>query len=183
VARNLCLDRLRARQGRFRAFESIARLPLLEQLVFRRRYRDRLSLADTFAALRPEVQGLTLDAVAAADLRVNLALTSRQVWTLIVARPRFETLSASADDPDAPAPFEPTAGDPNPEELLAARERHAGLREAIAALPPEDRLLVRLRMEQSLTLAELAKIFGMRDPQQVDRRLRAIYRTLRDRLE
>lgn len=183
VARNLCLDHLRRRQGRFRAFESIARLPLLEQLVFRRRYRDKLSLADTFAVLTPEVSGLTLEAVAAADRRVNLALTSRQVWTLTVARPRFESLSASADDPDAPAPFEPAAGDPNPEDLLAVAERHAELRDAIASLPPEDRLLVRLRMEQGLTLAELARIAGMRDPQQVDRRLRAIYRALRDRLE
>lgn len=55
VTRNLCLDHQRSIRGRFRVFESIARLPLVDQLVFRRRYRDRLTVAETFAVLGPEI--------------------------------------------------------------------------------------------------------------------------------
>lgn len=181
VSRNLCLDHQRAIRGRFRVFESIARLPLVDQLVFRRRYRDRLSLGETFAVLGPEIPGLTLDAVVAADRRVSVNLSSRQVWALAAARPRFESLTAS-EDPDEPSTPEPAATDPDPEALLASAEVRERLRAATAALPAEDQLLVRLRLEQDLTLAELARVCGLRDAQHADRRLRAIYSVLRQQL-
>ena len=154
VARNLCLDHQRSIRGRFRVFESIARLPLVDQLVFRRRYRDRLTLTETFAVLGPDVPGLTLDGVVAADRRVSVSLSSRQVWALTASRPHLESLTVS-DDPEAPAPCEPAATDLNPEALLASAQLRDRVRAAIAALPPNDRLMVRLRLEQDLTLAEL----------------------------
>jgi len=43
--------------------------------------------------------------------------------------------------------------------------------------------MVRLRLEQDLTLAELARVCGLRDAQHADRRLRGIYRALRQQLE
>lgn len=182
VGRNLCLDHQRSIRGRFRVFESIARLPVVDQLVFRRRYRDRLSLVETLAVLRPEVPGLTLEAVVASDNRVGATLSSRQIWSLSVARPSVESLTA-ADDADAQAPFEPAATDPNPEALFASAERRERLRVAIGALSPDDRLVVRLRLEQDLTLAEVARVCGLRDAQHADRRLRAIYQALRKTLE
>lgn len=182
VARNLCLDHQRSIRGRFRVFESIARLPLVDQLVFRRRYRDRLTVTETLAVLGPDVPGLTLDAVVAADRRVSVALSSRQVWSVTAARPRIESLTVP-DDPEAPVPSEPAAPDLNPEALLASAELRDRVRAAIAALPTEERLMVRLRLEQDLTLAELARVCGLRDAQHADRRLRAIYRVLRQQLE
>jgi RNA polymerase sigma factor (sigma-70 family) len=182
VTRNLCLDHRRSIRGRFRVFESIARLPLVDQLVFRRRYRDRLTVAETFAVLGPEIPGLTLDGVVAADRRVSVSLSSSQVWALTASRPHLESLTVS-DDPEAPAPLEPAATDLNPEALLASAQLRDRVRAAIAALPPNDRLMVRLRLEQDLTLAELARVCGLRDAQHADRRLRGIYRTLRQQLE
>jgi DNA-directed RNA polymerase specialized sigma24 family protein len=163
-------------------FESIARLPLVDQLVFRKRYRDRLTLTETFAVLGPDVPGLTLDGVVAADRRVSVSLSSRQVWALTASRPRLESLTVS-EDPEAPAPCEPAATDLNPEALLASAQLRDRVRAAIAALPPNDRLMVRLRLEQDLTLAELARVCGLRDAQHADRRLRGIYRALRQQLE
>ncbi len=182
VTRNLCLDHQRSIRGRFRVFESIARLPLVDQLVFRRRYRDRLSLTETLAVLGPEVPGLTLEAVVAADQRVSGTLSSRQVWALAASRPHLESLTVP-DDPEAPAPFEPAATDLNPEARLASAELRDRVRAAIAELPSDDRLMVRLRLEQDLTLAEVARVCGLRDAQHADRRLRAIYRALRQQLE
>ena len=179
VARNLALDHRRRRHGRFRVFDAVARLSVFDQLVFRRRHRDRLSLAETLAALRPHWPRLSLETVVAADHRVNLALTSRQQWSLVASRPRFEPL-LSADEADNAPVFEPAAPGPSPESVLAGVERHARLRAAVATLPAEDRLLVRLRIEQELTLSEIAQIAGLSGPQQADRRLRALYARLRD---
>jgi RNA polymerase sigma factor (sigma-70 family) len=181
VARNLALDHRRRQHGRFRMFEAVARLSMLDQLVFRRRHRDRLSLAETFASLRVQWPRLSFEAVAAADQRVNVALTPRQQWTLSVARPRLEPLLTSEESDGSPA-FEPAATEPSPESLLGDAEQRARLLEALAHLPPEDRLLVRLRIEQDLTLAEVARIAGLSGAQQADRRLRAIYARLRERL-
>lgn len=118
----------------------------------------------------------------AADRRVSVNLTSRQVWSLTASRPHVESLTVS-DDPDAAPPFDPSTTDLNPEALLVSAELRDRVRVAIDALPPEDRLMVRLRLEQDLTLVELARVCGLRDAQQADRRLRGIYRTLRRQLE
>lgn len=125
---------------------------------------------------------MTLDGVVAADRRVSVSLSSRQMWALTSARPRLESLTV-CDDPDVPAPLEPAATDLNPEALLASAQLRDRVRAAIAALPADDRLLVRLRLEQDLTLAELARVCGFRDAQHADRRLRGIYRALRQQLE
>jgi RNA polymerase sigma factor (sigma-70 family) len=181
VARNLGLDHHRRRHGRFRIFGAVARLSALDQGVFRRRHRDRLSLAETLAALRPQWPRLTLEAVTAADQRVNLALTSRQQWSLAAARPRFEPL-LTIDETEGVPVFEPESSDPSPEALLGSVERRTRLRDALGTLSAEDRMLVRLRIEQDLTLSEIAQVAGLSGPQQADRRLRAIYLSLRERL-
>lgn len=178
VARNLALDYHRRVHGRFRIFESVARLPVLDQLVFRRRYRDRFSLEETLASLRPQLPALTLEAVAAADQRLGAVLTSRQRFAMAVERPRIEPLLTSDESDDRP-PLDPPASGPSPEDVLAGVELRSRLRAALATLSPGDRLLIRLRLEQELTLAEIAVIAGFTGPQQADRHLREIYARLR----
>ena len=178
IARNLALDYHRRVHGRFRIFESVARLPLLDQLVFRRRYRDRFSLEETLASLRPQLPALTFEAVAAADQRLGAVLTSRQRFAMAVERPRIEPL-LTTDESDGRPPLDPPASGPSPEDVLAGVERRSRLRAALATLSPSDRLLVRLRLEQELTLAEVAVIAGFTGPQQADRRLREVYARLR----
>lgn len=178
VARNLALDYHRRLHGRFRVFESVARLPLVDQLVFRRRYRDRFTLEETLASLRPHIPALTLEAVAAADQRLGAVLTPRQRFALAVERPRIEPLRTSDESDDGP-PVDPPASGPSPEDVLAGVELRTRLRAALATLAPSDRLLVRLRLEQELTLAEIAVIAGFTGPQQADRHLREIYARLR----
>ena len=47
---------------------------------------------------------------------------------------------------------------PGPAQNAAREERARALRQAIAGLPKEDRLLLRLRYEQDLTLEEIARL-------------------------
>lgn len=176
VARNLCIDGQRRRRGRYRAPKPIAMLSTLHQAVLRLRYRNGLSLAETFSALQGQFPGLTLDAVAVADHGVLQTLSSRQLFATLASRRRTEPLSnRSSEKPD----IDPEDGAPTPEEHALTSDRSRRLTRATGRLCPEDRLLVRLRFEQDLTLDQIARIVGLNDAAQTYRRLTAILDRLR----
>ncbi len=52
----------------------------------------------------------------------------------------------------------------------------------LAGLPPSERLLVRLRYGQDLTLEQVARVAGLGDPQRADRRIRKVLAELRRRM-
>jgi RNA polymerase sigma factor (sigma-70 family) len=72
---------------------------------------------------------------------------------------------------------------PDPEVQAASSERSAALSAAIGQLEPSDRLLLRMRFEQDLTLDQVARLVGLKDAQTVDRRLRQILERLRATVE
>ena len=74
---------------------------------------------------------------------------------------------------------DPADPHPNQESALAAREQEHRLRMALQKLSQPERLLIRLRFEQSLTLEEIAGLMGLSDAQQVHRRIAAILEKLR----
>ncbi len=78
VVRNLCLDWRRKRFGRRRFFNSIARLSIFDQEVFRHLYERRLSLDDTFHSLRTLYPNLTHAQLAESSARISSSLTARQ---------------------------------------------------------------------------------------------------------
>ncbi len=179
VARNLCIDHRRQRHGRLHLFESLTRRPLLEQLVFRQRHHARCNLDETCALLKPAFPGLTPALVSAADAHVSSLLTARQRWILATAAPRVESLdSAPASDDDESLP-EPPDEAPDPEVLALLHERRHQLSAALATLSAEQRLLIQRRFVQGLTLAEVARLTGLRDAQHADRQLRASLATLK----
>jgi RNA polymerase sigma factor (sigma-70 family) len=76
-----------------------------------------------------------------------------------------------------------------PDQELEAREQEAERRRteallaaAIARLPASDRLLVRMRVEDGSTVADIARALGL-EARSLYRRLEGIYRTLRHELE
>ena len=80
VVRNLCLDWHRQEFGRHRIFESVARLPALDQEVFKRVLVDGLSSGEAHLTLAPRFPGLTLEGLGQSIMRVEHALTARQRW-------------------------------------------------------------------------------------------------------
>jgi len=85
-------------------------------------------------------------------------------------RPQMETLEAGAiTDPR-----------PDPEMRATDKQRKAALRKMVSRLPAPDRLLIRLRFEQELTLDQIAKLTGLKDPQTADRRVRRILESMRE---
>ena len=71
----------------------------------------------------------------------------------------------------------PTA-DPGPEEQAEATQQRRQLRDALAKLTPEQRLLLRLRYEQGLTLAEVARLTRQPDPFRANRQVQAALEAL-----
>lgn len=183
VVRRLCLDWLRHRDGRFRLPRAIARLPELDQSVFRCIHLRSLSENETFHSVKALWPSLSREQLAGAVARVAEGLAGHSSWFLLVRRPRLQSLSSGPPGAD-PAEVEPGLVDPrpNPEHDAAARERLAALGAALGGLPPRLRLLVRLRYEQELPLEAVARLTGLSGPAQVERQIRLALDELRGRM-
>lgn len=179
VVRNLCLDWRRKRFGRHRFFKSISRLSGLDQEVFRHLYERRVSLEEALESLRSTFPNLTHTQLAESTARIDKELTPRHRRLLdaqllhITGAPFGET-NASQDVQD------PT---PSPEAQAVFAQRSNALRRALGYLPQRDRLLIRLRFEQELTLEQIARLLDLGNPQRVERQIKAVLTKLREELE
>jgi RNA polymerase sigma factor (sigma-70 family) len=181
VVRNLSLDWYRKQVGRHRKFESVERLPLLHQEIYRFRYQEGRSLDETYLALRGRFPQLTSDAVSDADAELRQSLSSRQEWLLVARRSDTVTLD-STDSTDSP-PIDladPTRG---PEACAISHEEWQRLGRGLAKLDAPERLLLQLRFGRGATLAKIARLVGLPDAQTADRRIRATLDRLRKELE
>lgn len=179
VVRNLCLDWHRKEFGRHRVFQSIARLGVLDQEIFRCIYEQGLSQDASLNFLRGHHPQLTLAELEAGLERVRGALTERQIWLAGARRPMPIPLERhSEDEPQEfiPEPIDPA---PNIESMLVMNEQRAALERALSRLAKPERLLIKLRFEQGLTLQEIASLTGLKDAQTVDRRQKDIIESLR----
>jgi DNA-directed RNA polymerase specialized sigma24 family protein len=181
VAVNLARDARRQRVGRFRPFALVSRLPPLEQRVFRLRYELGLTFDQILYSLKPEFPGLTEARLAKADSQVAKRVSTQQRWTLLTRRPQLESLTDA--DPETAAAEEPASEQPDPEWLALSRESHQRLADALGRLTVENRLLLRLHFDRGVTLATLAGMLGLPNPQAVHRRLRDVLAQLRQILD
>lgn len=177
VAWNLARDARRRRRGRFRPLAAIRRLPLLQQRLFRLRYEEGLSFEQACATLQPEFPGLGRAAISEADDQVARRLDSRQRWLLAARRPRMESMS-QVESEGEPG-IEIVDVEPTPEWHLLATEERARLVKALAELEPAERLLLQLRFDEQLTLAQVARLCGFKDPWVANRRIADLLTRLR----
>lgn len=173
VTANLCIDWRRKKRGRFRLLRAVARLPEREQLVYRCLYVRRLSRVECLRVLAPRFPDLTEHEIADINARLFSLLTPRQRWQLgartATAGPQGDELTLGFDD----AALQLEEPGPGPEDLVESEQDRRRLAAALAELPARERLLLRLRYEQDLTLAEVAKITGLHDPFRANRQIQA----------
>lgn len=163
-----------AHWGRWRpSAAAIAQGPLavrLETLV----YRDGMRLGE--AAQRLRTAGET-------------SLSERALAAILSRLPPRRSLRGARYDPgDAEVPAEAVAGDTDADGALLRDETDAArqhvvreLADAIDALPPDDRVMLRLRYWKGASVADTARALGV--PQRpLYRRLERILRAMRDRL-
>ncbi len=175
IAANLSADWCRTRYGRQSMPLAIKALPDLEQRVFRLAVIEGLDWESCLIGVRqryPEIDRGTLSAALAA---VHSALTAQQRWKYTVFRQRGRILAMDSGQDSA------TSGEqPDPLECAATDERRAKLRTALEKLTAQQRLIIRLRYEQELTLEEVAAVAGLGDLHQARRMIQAAIRQLSD---
>ncbi|HSF16323.1 MAG TPA: sigma-70 family RNA polymerase sigma factor [Vicinamibacteria bacterium] len=170
VVRNLSIDWHRRRSGRRRPFRAISRLPLLEQELFRCVFDQGMSADAALLHLKPRFPALSWARVSEGIERVRKALAPRQLWLLSIRQGSLVSIE------------QPTDPRPDAEAAAMSREMRAHLARALRELPRADRLLLRLRYGQDLTLEQIARLTGMESAQNVDRRIRKIVDELRRRM-
>ena len=178
VARNLCLDWHRKEHGRHRVFGSVARRSAADQAIFELVFRRCVSAEATREELSR--QGIDLS-FADVEERINdlrRCMSFRQLWLLTSGKSVADSIDSGKEGTVA----EPADPAPDPETLVAMRETHEQVSAALGSLTDSNRLLVRLRYQEGLTLEQVAKLVGLKDAQTADRCLREIINHLRQAL-
>jgi len=177
VTANLCVDWRRRKRGRFRPIRAVAQLPELEQLVYRYIYVRGMQRIECLRLLQASHPGLTEPQLSDINARLFALLTPQQRWQLGTRMPTEQPSdeSALALEDGALQLEEPG---PGPEELAQSAQERGRLDAAMTQLPPRERLLLRLRYEQNLTLAEVARLTGLHDPFRANRQIQAALATL-----
>jgi RNA polymerase sigma factor (sigma-70 family) len=182
VVANLCVDWRRKEQGRVRPLRCISRLPELDQQVYRCIYVRGMSRAQCFEALAPRFPDLTGATVAAINARLFALLTPQQRWQLRTRRPALKVIDGGAGTGDDDPSWQLETPGPGPDDQAAELQEQRQLQDALSKLPAAQRLLLRLRFEQDLTLAEVARLTGQPDPFRANRQINAALDTLVDLL-
>ena len=170
VVNNLCIDWRRKHIGRPRPFRAIMELPELDQLVYRAVFEAGMSMPECLHSLQPRYPELTSAQVSEIVGRLHTLLTPRQHW-LLMARNR-ETVSLSDSDETRPQ-SDVQSTDPGPESLAELEQQREALLAAMAHLSAFQRLLLRLRYQDDLTLKEVARLTGLGDPFRAKRQIQA----------
>ncbi len=151
-----------SQEGRRRLLRPIERLSSRDQQIFQLHFWRGLAPGEIYAALRG--QGDTR--VKVSDVlegleRIFARLSQKKLWRLLsnLAR-RRPALSLSAEEPDE-IPWELAASEPSPEEALLAREASAALERAFAGLGTREQLALRLRFEEELDTAQIARVLAL----------------------
>ncbi len=180
VVRNLCLDWRRKEFGRQRLFRSVSRLSSFDQEVFRLSYERGNTTEESLLLLASQFPGVTAERLAKSRNRIEKELTANQRW-LLASRAAQITPGKSAVEDEASAREIPDF-QPSPEEQAIQDESRAKLRSLMSGLTAHERLLLRLRFEQELTLEQCAKLVGLGNAQRVDRQLKEILARLRNEM-
>jgi RNA polymerase sigma factor (sigma-70 family) len=183
VVSNLCMDWHRKRFGRQRPYRAITKLSGFDQLVYHYKTECGMSRLSCFNALQLIYPDLTESQLSESLSRLHNALTSRQRWQLSLRRK--ETGSAILGDLHYNPSIENVlaGNDPGPESVAQLRQTRETLAQAMSRLSHQQRLLLRLRYQEGLSLKDVARLAGLGDLHQAKRRIKTALNTLGNLLD
>jgi RNA polymerase sigma factor (sigma-70 family) len=170
VVFNLCVDWHRREYGRATLLPAIAALPAFDRSVYHLVIEQGMGKEQCFQTLKADFPDLTRDLVAKAAGRVYSLLTPRQRWQLCVRNRRRTRSLRVGPGQDLEQFPDPAAG---PETESHRRQQIDALNIALSGLSPEQRLLLRLRYQEGLTLREIARMKKWGDINQAWRKIQA----------
>lgn len=183
VTRNLYLDWRRSRFGRRSWMRVAAELPTVEREAYRLQVQQGMTLTETLGALQLLYPNLSKVELLGALDRLEAALGSNSTIRYRSRRPTMISLTRDAEGSNGPSERPVRDPKPNPEGIALLNESHARLTAGLSRLPGRDQLLLRLRFEEELTLAEVARLIGLDNPQAADRQIRKALDRLRGRMD
>ncbi len=165
VAANLCIDWRRSVYGRFSTPNVIRGLPEIDQVVFDCFYHQGMTRQECLHVLKTRFPKITDPQISEIKASIHTVLTSKQRWQLSTTRHR----TVSIDGPEESI----AADEKGPEALLQSEQVRERLQKAMSRLEPKQRLFLQLRYQQDLTLEEVARLTGLKDPFQARRKIDA----------
>ncbi len=158
VVKHLAISWAWSVDGRKRLFKSIETLEAREQRVFELFFWYGLTPSQVHERLRFEEQSDVAYTQVLDALDVIFAhLSDNQRWRLMSRLARTRTaLAIGVPDPETGLVFEPADLGAGAEERLIRQERRQVLGSALDGLAPRERLILQLRYEQAMGLAEVA---------------------------
>jgi len=163
VVSNLCIDWHRREFGRSRPFQVITTLPAFEQHVYQYKFKWGLNLEACFRTLRATYPDLTRSQLAETISRLHSTLTPRQRWQLSFRRRETSSLSDDESATNKAAHAELVEPGPGPEAIVQLQQERAALLRAMSRLTHQQRLMLRLRFQEDLSLKEVARLTGLND--------------------
>lgn len=179
VARNLCLDWHRKMYGRFRPFKSLQGFSARELEVFRCRYERNLSRDETLQMLKQSYPSTTEADLSELEARIERALSPLQRWLLSSRRGSTPELSVPIAEDDEAGVLDVIDRAPSPEAVALNEQQRSRVRKSLRALSADERLLLKFRFEDELSLEEIARLMVLGDAQRAHRRLAAVLQKLR----
>ncbi len=180
VVFHLCVDWHRKEFGRATQIPAITALPAFDQSVFHLVIERGMDKETCFQILRTDFPDLTRELVAKAAGRVFSLMTPRQRWQLAVRNRGRLTSMGNVERDDVEYLPDPGC---NPETEAQSRQELEILQLAIAQLPAEQRLLLRLRFQEGLSLKRIAKLKHMEDTNYAWRLIQAATNAVFDRIQ
>jgi RNA polymerase sigma factor (sigma-70 family) len=180
VVFNLCVDWHRREYGRATLLPAIAALPAFDQAVYRLVVEQEMDKESCFQALRADFPDLTRDLVVNAVVRVYSLLTPRQRWQITVRNHGRKGAREESSRSGVERLPDPAFG---PEAAAQRQQEVESLHHALSQLTAEQRLLLRMRFQEGLTLRKIAQLKYHGDTNRAWREIEAATRVLGRRID
>ena len=182
VVFNLCRDWRRTKFPRYRIFRSLSGLPEFDQEIFHYHFERGMNLQETLEVLRYPYPHITRGQVTDTAAKLWNKITPRQRRLLLARRPKLESLSSGEESGPATRDVPDNDRSSEPEVAADRQQLETALNDAIKEIDVKDLLILRLRFQRDLGLAEIATLTGSANAQAVDRQIQKIVEALRRRM-
>ena len=179
VVFNLCVDWHRIEFGRVTMLPAISALPAFDQSVYHMVIEQGMTKEACFQTLIADFPDLTREMVVEALNRIYSFLTPRQRWQINVRNLGRSRSGRGFGQGQIERLADPGSG---PEVEAQKHQDLENLRTALSHLPPQQRLLIKLRFQEGLSLRKISQLRCLGDTNRTWRHIQAAVKALFDHI-
>jgi RNA polymerase sigma factor (sigma-70 family) len=180
VVFNLCVDWHRKEFGRATLLPVISALPAFDQSVYHLVIEQGMNREASYQTLRADFPDLSRELVAISLSRIHALLTPRQRWQISVRNRGRKQARGGPVEGRVEHLTDPGSG---PETQAQTQQELEALQNAISCLPANQRLLLKLRFQEGLSLKKIAQMKHLGDTNRAWRHIQAAINALFDHIQ